>query len=250
MSDRILGPTAEPELSDLLDDLKKDTMNAMNCIQIGTIQSYNPLLNTAKVSINFKVELLNGDIKEYPQLEDCPVFIMGGVSSYVSFPIAKGDTCIVLFNDKCIDDWYLTGEVVKPANNRSHSIADGIVLVGLRSIDKAVKNPANSICIEGGPKKVSIRNDDEDLKSLLEGQTTTLKSMIDTIKDMNQAIYDLITLIAQISVPSFGAPPSNASLILAEQSKYTGYKTSLDGFKTDLTTYTTNVGKLLDEGIL
>lgn len=255
MASKILGPTTEPQLSDLLDDVKREAFVGMNCVQIGTIEAYNALTNTAKVSINAKIELPNGDIKDYPQLEDCPVFIIGGADSYISFPIEKGDTCLVLFNDVNIDNWYLTGEVTVPWNSRQHDISDGIVLVGIRSINNAVFNASSSMLLNGGSKKIALKNDDEDLKSLIGDQVTTLKSMIDTLKDMNSQINALIDLIGAITVsgvttgPGISGVPVNAASITALKTNFTGYNTSLDGFKTDLTTFTTDLAKLLDEGL-
>lgn len=253
MASKVLGPTTEPQLSDLLDDVKREAFVGMNCVQIGTIEAYNSLTNTAKVSINAKIELPNGDIKDYPLLEDCPVFIIGGGDSYISFPIAKGDTCLVLFNDVNIDNWYLTGEVTVPWNSRQHDIADGIVLVGIRSINNAVFNATSSMLLNGGSKKIAIKNDDEDLKSLIGDQITTLKSMIDTIKDMNTEINALIdTIKAIVTVGSAATqtvdPASQEALDLIKP-VFDGYKTSLDGYKTDLTTFTTDLAKLLDEGL-
>jgi hypothetical protein len=255
MTSKVLGPTAEPELSDLLDDLKVDTSTSLNCVKLGTIQSYDPITNTAKVSINFKIEMANGDIKEYPQLEDCPVYIMGGGDSYISFPIAKGDTCLVLFNDVNIDNWYLTGETTTPWNSRKHDIADGIVLVGIRSINNAVFNSIGSLLIEGGSKKITLKNDENDLKTLIGDQVTVLKDMIDTIKDMNTQINSLIDLIGAITVTGVTAgvaasgPPANTGAITGLKTNFENYNTALDGFKTDLTTFTTDLAKLLDEGL-
>lgn len=253
MTERIVGPRTQPELRTVLDQVKRQTMLAINCVQIGTIQEYKAATNTAKVRINFQMLMGNGEIVEYPILDDCPVFTLSGGGAFVSCPIAAGDNCIVLFNDRNIDNWYLRGDITTPADKRAHSIADGIVLVGVNPINDPKTTPLNSLCINGGPKKVSIINDSgEDLKTLLASINTTIKDTIDTIKDMNteiNALVDLITAIT-VSVPALGTsgPPLNAAAITGVKTLFTGYNTTLDTRKSDLTTLSADMAKLLDEG--
>ena len=177
MSDgnRILGPTAPIDLFELLHRAKDDTIKAINCMQIGNIESYNALKNTAKVSIKMTRVMAEGTEISYPQLEDCPVFILGGGGASITLPIAAGDTCLVLFNDRNIDNWWYDGRVMAPADSRAHSISDGIVLVGLRNLSSAKLTPSGSVCIDGGIKKVAIKNGTTNLKTLI-------NSLIDAIK--------------------------------------------------------------------
>lgn len=255
MSVKTIGPKADPTLNYLLGDVQRQTSLNINCVQIGTIEEYVASNNTAKVSINFKVKMKNGDEIPYPVLEDCPVFVISGGDSSLSMPITAGDTCLVLFNDKNMDDWYLTGEVRTPADNRIHSIADGIVLVGIRSLADLKVYPSVPT-LDGGSKKIAIKNDEKDLKTLLASLNTTLKSTIDTIKDMNTQINSLIDLIGAITVtgvtsgPAVSGPPSNASAITATKTNFTSYNTALDARKTDLTNLSTEMALLLDEGTI
>jgi hypothetical protein len=254
MASKTIGPTCEPSLNYLLGDVQRQTALSINCVQIGTIEEYHAENNTAKVSINFKVKMKNGEDVSYPALDDCPVFVISGGDASLSMPITAGDTCLVLFNDKNIDDWYLTGKVSAPADNRIHSIADGIVLVGIRSLADLKVYPEMTT-LDGGSKKIAIKNDDKDLKTLLASVNTTIKSTIDTIKEMNTKINALVDLIAAITVPvtAVGAPsgvPVNAATITATKTDFTSYNTTLDTRKSDLTNLSADMALLLDEGSL
>ena len=72
-----------------------------------------------------------GHVADYPLLLDCPVVVLQGGGAYIDLPIAEGDYCLVLFNDRNIDTWWDTGNVVVPRNRRKHSLSDGIALVGI-----------------------------------------------------------------------------------------------------------------------
>jgi hypothetical protein len=212
---RTLGVAAEPTLSDYMNLMKRDVSLSINCVQIGTIQSYNSVTNTASVKINFLRQLANGEKITYPVLEDCPVFILNGGGASVTFPIAAGDQCIILFNDRNIDNWYLDGSIKEPRDNRVHSIADGMVLVGISDSAHAIVAPTQSACLNGGSKKVSIKNDTTDLKTLI-------LSLIDAIVAMTQTV-------AGGGGGTTVSPPVNAATFTALKTQFTS---------------------LLDEGIL
>jgi hypothetical protein len=166
---------------DLMQSVKSDVMQSMFCVQLGTIQAYDNLKNTAKITINFKKQFGNGKVVDYPPLEDCPVFTLYGGDASISIPIKKGDQCIILFNDRNIDNWYLNGSTGVPADVRCHSIADGIAIVGVRNLAKAELVPANSLCVNGGSKKVSIKNSSTNLKKLMDSFIDTLMGAQHTV---------------------------------------------------------------------
>lgn len=68
-----------------------------------------------------------------PLLVDVPVsFPMGG-KFVLTFPVAAGDECIVVFSARCIDGWWQSGGVQAPAEHRMHDLSDGMAIVGIRS---------------------------------------------------------------------------------------------------------------------
>ena len=92
MTVKKIGPSADPEFADVINKVKSDISYALNCVQIGTIESFNKLLNTASVSVNFKRQLPDGSTLDYPLLCDCPVFILSGGGASIEMPISAGDT--------------------------------------------------------------------------------------------------------------------------------------------------------------
>ncbi len=133
----------EPHLRDLLSLLKKDIMLSLNCHALGTVQSFNSANQTATATVNYKKtyyrpNLVTGGndpfLVDYPLLVDCPVIALGGGNGALTFPIASGDECLVLFNDRDIDNWFQGSASSANATSRLHSFADGMILVGVRSM--------------------------------------------------------------------------------------------------------------------
>jgi Phage protein Gp138 N-terminal domain len=172
-------PRANPGLKDVLDLLKQDVLLSMNCHAIGTVQSVSINDNglvVANATVNYTRTYYtvqpNGSYiaqqQAYPQMVDCPVIVLGGGSASISFPIEQGDLCLVLFNDRDLNNWFASpnGAAGPVASARLHSFADAIILVGFQQI---ASMPDTG--------KVLIQNDAATLGSLM-------GSLIDTIKNI------------------------------------------------------------------
>ncbi len=142
---RKLQKVHEPDLSELLDNLKTNIFRSMNCVNIGIIQSFDSNTQTATIQLAIKkVAEIREDgtkvIVERPILLKVPVITLFGGASFISLGIKQGDECIVFFNDRDIENWYLTGSPQSPKTKRAHDITDGIALVGVKSLNNAIQN--------------------------------------------------------------------------------------------------------------
>lgn len=125
----------------------------INCISIGTIDSFDGDKQTATVAINYVRIFRNANPNlpnpapndqasdvylPYPLLVNCPVVMLNGGGASITFPIAKGDTGVVFFNDRELDTWMTTNTTTYPHNSRTHDLSDGIILVGIRSLTNPI----------------------------------------------------------------------------------------------------------------
>lgn len=145
----------EPDLKTIMDRRRREWKSEINCISLGTIESFNSEEQTAKISLNYMRRIkgvspivsnsaINNQASDilvsYPQLIRCPVVFMFGGNASLTFPIEQGDTCIVLFCDRDIDSWFETGGVFPPNSDRVHDMNDAIALVGIRSMANSLPN--------------------------------------------------------------------------------------------------------------
>ena len=135
-----------PDLDDVLAELKTSIFANLNCIQIGKIESINLEEQTAEIQIQTKRKKSDGTTIDYPLLVDCPIIVMQGGGAFLEFPVKTGDFCLIMFNDRNIDNWWSTANVTEPATKRKHSLSDGFALVGI--------NPKNSVLDLSGEKVV------------------------------------------------------------------------------------------------
>lgn len=198
-----IPPVIDPDLRALLQLLRSEILYGFNCHQIGTIQSFNATKQTATVSLNFlrvvpsqvpadttQPNIPTQKLVAYPLLVDVPVFVNGGGSGVITFPITAGDTCMVLFNDRDIDGWFSTGQVAAPNSARAHDLADGLALIGFRSLSNPIAGyPASDVAISynGGQilvnTKIGIANASGSMYALLTALITALTGWVDTRGD-------------------------------------------------------------------
>lgn len=140
-----LKSIANPDLSTVLEEVISHIFNNFNSHQVGIVQSFDKGNQTATIQIAFKRNIEedpDGTIKyvQYPLLVDCPCIVLSGGFGALEMPISKGDECLILFNDREIDNWFFSGDTAEVSTKRSHDLSDGIALVGVRSLKRSLQN--------------------------------------------------------------------------------------------------------------
>jgi hypothetical protein len=113
----------------------------------GIIQSFNtadPDNVTAVIQPAIKgvVQQQDGTYQavNLPVLPDVPVVFPRGGGCTLTFPIAAGDECLVIFSSRCIDGWWQSGGVQLPMEPRLHDLSDGFAILGPQSKPNKISN--------------------------------------------------------------------------------------------------------------
>jgi hypothetical protein len=189
---------AEPGERDLLDKAFRNFSRSLNCVKIGKIEAFFPATNTASVSISFKAQKDDGTEIEYPLLVDTPVVVLAGGTSFLGLPITPGDSCLVFFCDRDIDNWWVTGSAAVPSSFRAHSLSDAVALVGIRPMVNPVAVSAGKTELNGGAGLIAIKN-----------AAFSLKTLVDNLIDN---INSITTTNAVVGAPCALSPTSTAAL--------------------------------------
>lgn len=108
----------------------------------GTIESFDAEAMTCTVqpALKMLVRGLDGTITSValPLLVDCPVHFPSGGNCTLTFPVTRGDECLVVFASRCIDSWWQSGGIQEQAELRMHDLSDGFAFVGFRSKPRAL----------------------------------------------------------------------------------------------------------------
>ena len=93
-----------------------------------------------------------------PPLQDVPVIFPGGGGTTLTFPITAGDECMVVFQSRCIDGWWATGQSgAQQPDIRMHDLSDGIAYVGLRNKTRSLNPSVTAVELRRDDGSATIR---------------------------------------------------------------------------------------------
>lgn len=176
----------------------------------GIVQSFDPTKKTAVVQpairmYQFDVNGVSTPV-DLPLLVDCPVQFPGGGGYTLTFPVAAGDECLILFGARCIDSWWTSGGVQSQAVLRMHDLSDGFALVGISSLPNVTPNISatttqlrsndGSTYVEVGPAEVSFKAANVNILASSEVNVTTPTFTVNG----NQVITENLTVQGSITV--------------------------------------------------
>lgn len=133
----------QPDLTDVLEELREDVFKNINCVQIGVIEAFDANTQSAAVQISIKqvIDVQQDGTQRFQSITPLvrvPVMILSGGSSHLTMPVQQGDECIVLFNDRDIENWYVEGGVKAPNTFRRHDFSDALAIVGVRNLQRSI----------------------------------------------------------------------------------------------------------------
>lgn len=119
-------------------------------------ESYDPKTGTASVQPAIKSIVRKSDgtseAVNLPLIQDAPVHFPGGGGATMTFPIKKGDEGMAIISSRSLDGWHQSGEVQKQTDARMHDLSDAMIIPGMRSKPRALKNVSAD--------SVQLRSDD------------------------------------------------------------------------------------------
>lgn len=237
-------------LRDLADLIKREVMLSMNCHALATVKSFDPAKQTITATINYKKTYMDVPVGtnpnqetvnyvprnvDYPILIDCPVYILQGGGFALTFPIAVGDQCSILFNDRDIDNWFQAGAGAPVATPRLHSFSDGIALIGLNNLSSLIASyDTTHALLFKGSTKLGI-SATKILATNAAGKTLkdVMSDLLATVSSLNTAMNTFMTTLAALTPPS--TPVTNAILQVPAAATVTSLATVTANIATALT---------------
>src|SRR4029077_2768517 len=126
-----------PELWDVILAAIESRLGDVFVARPGIIRSYDAASQTATVQPAIREAYVDEtdtrQTEAQPPIQKVPVVFPGSGTSGITWPVNKGDTCLLVHCDVSIDTWLATGGVVDPQDDRRHDHSDVVAIVGLRS---------------------------------------------------------------------------------------------------------------------
>ena len=134
-------------IDNILDINEDACMARLNCHNVGKITEFNAETQTCSIQLM--------QLKQFAEsyyvpslLTDVPLIIYGISDGSITLPDPTGSICLVLFLDRNIDNFLLTGEMYTPDTTRMHDFTDCVALTTFKTLVNPIQNyDKNSISI-------------------------------------------------------------------------------------------------------
>jgi|GEM_PF-649524 uncharacterized protein (DUF2345 family) len=146
----------------------------LRCAAPGIIQSFDEETQTVTVQLVIR-DLIYIDTLQsvpIPLLADVPIIVPRAGDFVITIPPKKGDECLVVFADSCIDSWWKEGEdkigdpnlrgTRDPMSRRRHDLSDGFAILGVWSQPNKVEKYATDgleIRTVDGKNKIQLQDE-------------------------------------------------------------------------------------------
>lgn len=187
-----------PSLTELLRLALNEGLANFNTAMPGTVEKFDSVTGLADIRPGFK-RLYRDDAtpRDMPVIGSVPVIFPGTEKAFIKFPIKKGDTVLLVFAQRSIDQWLEKGGQVDPLFDGRFQLADAVAIPGLMP-NTTPRKDAGSAFVEF--------TDDGKLKA----QGASGEELLDLV---DQLIGILVSLT--VVDPVSGALPLTPSVIVA-----------------------------------
>jgi len=172
-------------------------IGGMNTAMPGQIVDYDYSTQKATIQPVLNKVYTNGDIVQMPILNNVPVMFPRAGGASLTFPVVKGDTCLLVFSSRSLDNWKESGGIVSPEDPRKFDLSDAVAIVGLYPFSEVspalnnedvlltYKNSSITIKVTGDvvvntSNKVAIGNSTTELLDVLSQTLNLLATSIST----------------------------------------------------------------------
>lgn len=167
-SSKFINLNTSPDLTQTLYSVVEKVGKELNCMRVGIVQAFYPDDLTADVLIaNKKTINLNSDgtqnVKNYALIRAKVCYC----TPFITYPIKKGDECILLFSDREIESWFINGEVNTEGYPRLHDLTDAIAVVGLRSLPNMITILQDALHLFYGNSDIQLKENQININSTL-----------------------------------------------------------------------------------
>lgn len=122
-----------PQLAELLSAVLEHRLSQVHVCMPGIVESYDATKQTASVRPAIKNVIVTGAFSgeqelEFPVIPDVPVCHPRAGAWFVHLPLSAGDTVMLHFAERSLDQWRALGGVQNPLDLRKHDLSDAIAV--------------------------------------------------------------------------------------------------------------------------
>mgnify|MGYP000154890473 FL=1 len=204
--------TRNTTLQDLLARFRESMVADLHTALPGKIVKYDESTQKADVQPLIKERYTDESgaqqSRELPVIPSVPVQFPGAGGYRITFPVAVGDTGLIMFAEASLDKWLVSGGTVDPADERRHDLTDAVFLPGLRDFGHALTSAPTDRATFGKDDGLQIHVDGSKIRIGSNSPIELEKAVCgDTLWNYLTALSGLVVWLASHTHPT----PAGAS---------------------------------------
>ena len=138
------APTSSPTLMTVLQHVIADALSGVHTAFPAQIEKYD--FTTAKADVKPLISAVypDGSNMELPIIPNVPIVWPRTSLGSLSFPLQRGDGCLIVCAERSIDDWLILAGQNVPTDPRTFDLNDAIAIPGLYSFANQTKITGNN----------------------------------------------------------------------------------------------------------
>ena len=195
-----------PELETLLRQYIKSELAEVNTCLPAEIVSFDAKKKKASVQPLINRKYSDGTELQLPVINNVPVQMPSGGGAILSFPVKKGDSCMLVFSQRSLDKWLANGGIVTPDESRKHDLNDAIAIMGLDDFTGDYETDENDVLLKFNQAEVRItKNGEVKAKGSKFAAGSQAVELVDVVSQCLQLLSTATTLVVGVQVPAFAA---------------------------------------------
>lgn len=195
------APSPQPTLARVIQEMLKGAMYGLRVsapCRVKGIASKDPM--QVDVELGYLATFSDGDTLDAPVINSVPVCwpTGNGGKAAIRFPLAKGDTGLLVFNDRSLDQWMKSdGRPTNPKDGRSHDLSDAVFIPGLPTDSgKLAPTPYdNEVMLLNNDKMKVVLHPDGKVE-ITGGPAELIAVLSDTLANVSALANALVTFAA------------------------------------------------------
>jgi hypothetical protein len=167
------------------------------------VVNYDAARQIVSVDVIQPEAMPDGEIVAQPVIVEVPVSWPRAGGAHMTFPIARGDTGLVMFADRDIGGWVSEGSEGAPDSKRTHSLTDAVFVPGIQG--GGVQANASDVEIQYQGSTIHIRESGQ-----VEVNAPNVVVNADVASFTGDVVADGISLKGHTHTDSIGGTTSSA----------------------------------------
>jgi len=204
-------------------------LNNIHTALPGAIISYDYTTQKASIQPLLNKVWADGTTTPMPVLDNVPVIFPRAGGASLTFPGAEGDTCLLLFIERSIDQWLEVGGQVSPQDPRKMSLSDAVAIMGLYPFSEASPATNNDdllLTYNGSSFRIKKSGD---IVIETSSKVAIGTSVVELLQQISDTLAGIAAITTTVTVPStpFGPVPFPIDNIAT----FTAIKGQIDSIK-------------------